>query len=80
MSGCIWVEPYGGPGMFCLLSLGIWAYETWPHQTKTQDRCIIQLMGVLARDPFSLLNYVAIFIYLQYNIYIYIYYLCVYAV
>ncbi|CAK9113866.1 CSC1-like protein At4g02900 [Durusdinium trenchii] len=27
MSGCIWVEPYGGPGMFCLLSLGIWAYE-----------------------------------------------------
>lgn len=27
MSGCIWMEPYGGPGMLALLSLGIWAYE-----------------------------------------------------
>ena len=29
MSGCIWMEPYGGPGMLALLSLGIWAYDPW---------------------------------------------------
>ncbi|CAJ1439916.1 unnamed protein product [Effrenium voratum] len=27
MSGCIWTEPYGGPGMLALLSLMLWGYE-----------------------------------------------------
>jgi len=27
MSGCIWMEPYGGPGLLSLLSLSLWGYE-----------------------------------------------------
>ena len=34
VSGCIWMEPYGGPGLLSLLSLSLWGYESslWTGQ------------------------------------------------
>ena len=35
VSGCIWMEPYGGPGLLSLLSLSLWGYESLQKNGST---------------------------------------------